>query len=112
MQLSSDDGVPDSSLFSAEAGDVIGKQFHAPQYPMHLDEISFYLESVDGAGGGGDGSFYVWLADYFGTIVEPFNVTPQLKLMQKSAQTGGWFKVALKDSSIIVQSDFLWTGKL
>jgi hypothetical protein len=107
LQLSSDDGVPDSSLFSTDAGDVIGMLLHAPSYPMLLDEISFYIESINGAGTGGDGSFYVWLADYFGTIIDPFLVTPVSGTLQKSSQLPGWFNVSLSDSAITVQSDFV-----
>jgi hypothetical protein len=106
MRLSSDDGVPDSSLYSTNSGDLVGMRFHAPTYPMNLDEVSLYIESIDGAGTGGNGSFYVWIADYYGTMFEPIKVTPVSGSLQKRTQVPGWFTMDLSDSAITVQSDF------
>ena len=106
MSLSFDDSDPDSSLFSANANDVIGSRMHAPDYPMMLDEVSFYIQDIDGSGTGGDGSFYVYLADYFGTILEPFPVTPGGSHVRKNSREIGWFSVDLSDQEIRLQSDF------
>ena len=105
--LSSDDAVPDSELYSDKSGDVIGMQFHAPTYPIQLEEVSFYIESIDGSGSGGDGSFYLWLADYYGMILDPVLVTPDPGSMNKNTQSANWFTVPLADSAINLQSDFI-----
>ena len=106
VPLSFDDGLPDGGQYADEAGEVIGSNFRAPTYPMKLDEISFFINSTDGANSGGDGSFYVWLADYYGTKTDPFKVTPSGVYTNSSAMAGGWFTVDLSDKDINLQTDF------
>lgn len=106
VRLSSDDGDPDSSIYSTDATDVIGVTMNAPEYPMNLKSVSFNIQSNDGAGTGGDGSFYVYLADYFGNMTDPFLVTPTTDQLTKAAQNGGWFDVDLTDKDIALQAEF------
>jgi hypothetical protein len=106
IPLSFDDGQPDGGRYSSDAGEVIGSNFRAPTYPMKLDEVSFFISSTDGANSGGDGSFYLWLADYYGTKIDPFKVTPSGMYINSSAQAGGWFTVDLSDRDINLQSEF------
>lgn len=106
VPLSFDDGSPTEGMYSGDAGEVIGSNFRAPLYPMKLDEVSFYLTSLDGGGTGGDGSFYLWLADFYGTKIEPFKITPSGLRKSNPAQAGGWFTVNLADKDITLQSDF------
>jgi hypothetical protein len=101
VPLSVDDGTPAGGRYSDVAGEVLGATFRAPTYPMKLDEVSFFLTSTDGGGTGGDGSFYVWLGDYYGTLVDPFKVTPT-----GAAATASWFAVDLSDRGIALPTDF------
>jgi hypothetical protein len=106
IPLSLDDGEPAGGRYSDAAGEVLGANFRAPTYPMKLEEVSFFLNSIDGAGTGGDGSFYVWLADYYGTKTDPFKVTPSGMHAPDAAGAGSWFAVDLSDKDIPLEADF------
>ncbi len=106
IPLSFDDGEPSGGYYSDVAGQVFGSDFRAPTYPMKLEEVSFFINSTDGAGSGGDGSFYVWLADYYGTKTDPFKVTPSGTRATTAAGAGSWFAVDLSEKEIALEADF------
>ena len=105
VPVSYDDGEPSGGQYSEVAGEVLGSNLRAPSYPMKLDEVSFFITSTDGAGTGGDGSFYVWVADYYGTKTDPFKVTPPGQSATTEA-AGGWFTVDCADKDITLETDF------
>ncbi len=104
VSLSFDDNEPETMKFSQQTGDVIGTNLKAPDYPMTLEEISFYIADKDAAGTGGDGSFKVWMGDPYGTLVDPFTVTPSA--LAKAAGTQGWFTVDLREKDIKLTNEF------
>ena len=106
VPISYDDSEPSGGQYSEVAGEVLGSNLRAPSYPMKLDEVSFFVNAIDGAGTGGDGSFYVWVADYYGTKTEPFKVTPPGQLTTTTEATGGWFTVDCADKDITLEADF------
>jgi len=71
-----------------------------PTFPVKLEYLFFHFVDLDAAGQGGDGSFYLYLVDYYGYLIEPLD----LGLLTPSDT--GWNYLDVSSYDIIVNSDF------
>ena len=100
FKLSYDDNSPYSGYYSTTVGDVLGVTFNLSSYPMNIDRIWIYFTDIDGAGTGGDGSFYLLLWDNYGMILDPIEIG---KLIPA---TTGWNYLDLTEFDIKAYTSF------
>lgn len=100
VTISYDDGDPYYGGYMTNSGDALCVALTPPTVPMKLERILYYFTHLDGAGWGGDGSFYLYLVDYYGYLIDPFYyglLTPP---------DIGWCYLDVSSHDITVYSDF------
>ncbi len=100
FRLSYDDNNPYSGYYCSYEGDVLGVNFSLPSYPMKIDKIWIYFTNLDGAGTGGDGSFYLLFYDNYGWVIDP------IEIGSLTPVATGWNYLDLSEHDIKIYTSF------
>jgi hypothetical protein len=101
VDLVYDDGDPHGGYYWTSWGSAFGVEMTSPQYPATVQEISYYIRTIQG-NGSGDGSFTAYVVDLEGQsgtlLTPPIPVTPSAT---------GWVAVDVSSYNVQVQEDFV-----
>jgi|GEM_PF-3472673 len=100
VELIYDDGTPYSGYYWPGNGQGSGVTMTPPQYPATINTLRYYINSLDGAGTGGNGSFYARVYD---TVTGN-----QISNQVTATPTGtGWFDVDISGQGVEVNAEFI-----
>jgi len=98
--LSYDFGDPGYYIWGTAMGDAAACLYQLPSVPAKLNKVYFNIQDLDAGGLGGDGTFYLFAADYYGSLLED-------TIRQLTPPDTGWIYVDLSEENIFLFGDFL-----
>ena len=98
--LAYDFGDPSDYIWGTTLGDAAACMYTLPSVPARLNKIWLNLQDLDAGGLGGDGTFYLYTADYYGSLLAD-------TIRQLTPQDTGWLYLDLEPENIYIYGDFL-----
>jgi hypothetical protein len=98
--LAYDFGNPEFYLWGTTLGDAAACMYTPPAVPARINKIWFNIQNLDAGALGGDGTFYLYLSDYYGALLPD-------TLLKLTPPDTGWLYLDLSSQNINVYGDFV-----
>lgn len=98
--LAYDFGDPQNYIWGTTLGDAAACMYSLPSVPARLNKIWLNLQDLDAGGLGGDGTFYLYAADYYGNLLSD-------TIRQLTPPDTGWLYLDIEAENIFVYGDFM-----
>ncbi len=98
--LAYDFGDPSDYIWGTTMGDAAACMYSLPSVPARLNKIWLNLQDLDAGGLGGDGTFYLYAADFYGDLLSD-------TIRQLTPPDTGWLYLDLEPENIYIYGDFL-----
>lgn len=98
--LAYDFGDPQLYIWGTALGDAAACMYQLPSVPARLNKLWFNFQTLDAGELGGDGTFYLYATDYYGSLLPD-------TLRELTPLDTGWVYVDLEPENIYLYGDFI-----